>query len=502
MTKKALPIKKPLDSGEKIIFYSSVCDKNQNLTDVKINYTKFNELLSTFGFKRFDVENDFVMVKVTRNIIEEIAVNAIQDTFFNYLDSLPDILNSEIPKEMLIEKFYKSPDTYFSKKRYTLLRPEKEYVFVKDTKDSCFIFYKNGFVESNSKGWNLKEYKDLNGFLWKNQIHNRDFIQATVDTQNIDGMGIFAEFIYNVSNKDRERFDCLCTIIGYNLHTYFEGKLKATILTDSKISDHPDGRTGKSLFAIALSKIKKGCTIKGKDFDPTDRFKYQEAGLDDQIIIIDDAKKNFDFEMMFNDITEGVKVNKKNLKPFTTNIKMLITTNRTIKIEGASAKDRSIEFEFADYYSEKFNPEDEFKKWFFSKDFTIEDWILFDNFMMFCISSYLKNGVKKAQQINLDRRKLLESTNPDFVEFMDTRVSNGEIQAGKEYVKQELHNQFLNEYQDYNEDKFLKRLRNFTLYLRHYAKYTPGFAEIKKEDERKSNEKRFMRFRSDNEDSP
>ena len=156
----------------------------------------------------------------------------------------------------------------------------------------------------------------------------------------MESWGDFAKFAFNVSNKNVERFNSLCSIIGYNLHTYFEEKLKATILTDSKISDTPEGRTGKSLLVTGLGKIKKLCNIKGKDFDAKNKFKSQEANLDDQVITIDDIARGFDFEMMFNDITEGIKVEKKNLKPFTLKAKILITTNRTLKIEGASAKDR------------------------------------------------------------------------------------------------------------------------------------------------------------------
>jgi hypothetical protein len=44
-------------------------------------------------------------------------------------------------------------------------------------------------------------------------------------------------------------------------------------------------------LSLGLSKIKKACNIKGKDFDGGDKFKYQEVDLDDQIITIDDAEK-------------------------------------------------------------------------------------------------------------------------------------------------------------------------------------------------------------------
>jgi hypothetical protein len=114
---------------------------------------------------------------------------------------------------------------------------------------------------------------------------------------------------------------------------------------------------------------------------------------------------------------------------------------------------------------------------------------------MYCISLYLKNGIIETHLINLNRRKLLETTNNDFVEFMDAKVMVGQIKIGEEYEKHELHSLFLSEYKEYNDGKYLSKLKTFTLFLKLYAKYTSGFAEIKQEDERKSGDKRYIRFR-------
>ena len=216
------------------------------------------------------------------------------------------------------------------------------------------------------------------------------------------------------------RYESLVTIIGYLLHSHFSGKLKATIFTDSKISDMPSGRTGKTLLGQALAYIKKYTEINAKDFDPANKHKYQEANLDTQIIHLNDVKKNFDIESLFNDITEGIVVDKKNVKPFKVKTKLMISANKTIRIEGASAKDRVIEFEFADHYNEKFSPEDEFGHWFF-RDWSEAEWMKFYNFFLFCICSYLKKGIIVASPVNLNRRKLLENTSQEFVEFMDDK---------------------------------------------------------------------------------
>ena len=54
--------------------------------------------------------------------------------------------------------------------------------------------------------------------------------------------------------------------------------------------------------------------MNGKNFDFTDKFRYQECGLDTKLVHINDARKNFDFELLFNDISEGIKAEKKGQK--------------------------------------------------------------------------------------------------------------------------------------------------------------------------------------------
>jgi hypothetical protein len=306
---------------------------------------------------------------------------------------------------------------------------------------------------------------------------------------DIKKQSVYAQFLHNVSGKNDKHYLSLCSLIGYLLHSYTNVKMKAVILTDSKVSDEANGRTGKTLFGQTLKHIKKLTQINGKDFDPTNRYKYQEANLDTQIIFLNDVRSNFRFETLYNDITEGITVEKKNQTPFSLKTKMCITTNKTISIEGSSSKDRCIEFEFVNHYSDIYSPEDEFKHRFFS-DWDKIAWQQFDNFMMFCICVYLGHGVIEPKNKNLEKRKLKDETHPYFLEFMYEKISNGEIVANKEINKQELHEKFLNECPDLKDDKFRKRLQTFTIWIKVFAKYSGLFSEDILE--RKANEKRFF----------
>ena len=478
---------------EDIIFYSPTYDKDGNLKDLKIDYIKWIEVLYRLGFRRFDMDKNFVFVRIVDQIIEEVSVTHIQDAFINYLENLPEEVSNGISREFLIGKFYRQPPHYFCDNRLSLLRAKEPLLFSKDSKDNCRIYFKNGFVLCSSNGYQLLSYSLMNGLIWKNQIVDRNFVFLDFILRTPSDRGVFSMFIYNVCGKDLKRYESLTTIMGYLLHSHFLGKLKAVVFTDSKISDVPCGRTGKTLVGQALAFIKNYIELNGKDFDPTNKHKYQEVNLDTQIVHVNDLKKNFDFENLFNDITEGIVVDKKNIQPFKVMAKIIISTNKTIKIEGDSALDRAIEFEFSNHYNANFSPEDELHHWFF-RDWDKAEWMKFFNFFLFCICSYLKNGVINAVPVNLNRRKLRENTSQEFEEFMDSQVKDGEIKPGIEYDKKVLFDHFLIDSPEYAEVKRFKQSR-FTEWLRVYAKYSGNFSAIDPDvNERKSGTIRYIIF--------
>ncbi len=457
------------------VFYSPVYGKDNDgntiIVDVKFNYRKFIDLLYSFGYRRFDLDKQYIFVRVERQIISEVTTVQIQDHFISWIKSLPQKLDFEISRNFLIEKIYKSPTTYFCERKLSLLKSETEIAFNSDTKTEGFIYYKNGYVRCSEEGYVLHDYSSLKNHVWRTQILPRTFTFKEQQEWEISDMGVFARFVFNVANKDTKRFTELCSILGYNLHSYYDRKLKATILTDSRISDKPDGRTGKTLLCKSLGKIKNYCEINGKDFDPSNKHKYELANLDTQIICLNDVRKNFDFESLYNDITEHLSVNRKNLQPFNIKAKILVTTNKTVSTEGESSKDRSIEFELSEHYSEKFSPLDEFGHWFFS-EWEEKDWVEFDNFMMYSICLFLKNGILESQPINLRRRKIIDNTCPEFVEFMDDKLKQGVIEFNKEYDKKSIHTMFVEEYPDVVEHRYHGKQSSFSKFLKIFCKYS------------------------------
>lgn len=485
----------------KKLFHNPRHDRDGKLIDITIKISQFYELLISFGFKRYDVENGYLLVKIQDNIVEQVTPVHIQDYFFKWLESLPAIIDENPLRDLIKEKFAKGRETFFSNGSLSMLRNDREFNFCVDTKDEAYIFYKNGYVKCTKKGWSLSEYSSLDKYVWKNQILQRNFNYHYSDPQSLPGSGIFPKFIDNICDSNEERFECFCTIVGYLLHNYFEGKLKAIVFTDSSLQDGDNGRTGKTLVVNGLNEIKPTAILNGKSFDTSERFRYQDVEMQTQIIALNDVRRNFALEPLYNDITEKVFVERKNQKPFTIKSKFVIVGNRTIKTEGASARDRVLEFEFSGHYNDRHSPEMDFpNKWFFSKNehsFSTADWESFDNFMCYCLHLYLVAGLRKPSIINLNRRKLIDQTHDDFVSWMDEQVSSGVIAPDQRYEKALLHSEFKTQYPDHAAKGFLSQQRNFNTFIKDYINLSGHFAPYDKQtDEQSSNSKKYIWFRS------
>lgn len=463
-----------------------------------IDKLKFIQLLYSIGFRRLDISKARLFIKVINHkLCKEIDQIQIEDDFFDYLNSTykDEAISNGVYVEDLVNNLLNIREKLFKKEFLYRLKPDDSIEFNKDTKQQKFFYYKNGFIEITKEKTTFHKYSDLNKYIFESELLNRDLNYPEYS------YSYFEDFCFKICGENKKRLDTLKTIIGYNLYNFSDAKMKATVFTDSTISeqDEPNGRTGKTLLTKAIgymlssnivnAEIKTFCMVNGKDFDQSNRYKYQQASIDTKIIAINDVKKNFNVEMLFNDITDGVTVEKKNQHPFVIYPKIMIITNRALRIDGFSAKDRFIEFEFSDYFNNKRSPETVYKHWFF-RDWDTKQWNAFDNFMISCVKAYLINGLIEPEAINLNARKLKEHTCNEFIEFMNDL----NLQFEERYDKKVLFEQFKHKYSDYNNDHF--KQKRFSAWLQYYTRFSGITQEFNKErDEEKSGDTRFIIFR-------
>jgi chorismate mutase len=437
---------------------------------IKIVHVQFKQFLEDNGFYKYCPEGskNYVFVKVTNNLIDHTSEKEIKDFILNYLLELDDISVYN----------YFADNTRFFKDEFLSLLSTIDIYFISDTKEAAYLYYKNCAIKVTKEGVTMMDYLDLGGYVWKEQVIDRNFNRCEVN-KDFD----FVRFINNISAGESRNVKAMESTIGYMLHGYKNLSFcPAVILNDEKISDNPEGGTGKGIFMNALGKMKKLVVIDGKAFDFSKSFPYQLVSADTQVLCFDDVIKRFNFERLFSVITEGLTLEKKNKDaikiPFSKSPKIAITTNYAIKGTGNSFARRKWELEFHQYYRKDFTPQDEFGRFLFG-DWNDDDWCEFDNYMINCLIGYLNTGLVKGNFKNQNTRNLGSDTCHEFIEWVglvntDIAIETS-IPLNTRLYKNELYYKFIDEYPDYGPrgKKNISR-QEFYRWIKSYATYISG----------------------------
>lgn len=305
----------------------------------------------------------------------------------------------------------------FFKRDYLSLLKSKPIDVLKDTKDECYLFYKNCIVKITKDKKDVISYSDINMAIWKDQVINRDYYPT--DHHHSE----YRTFIWKIAGQNQIKYKAFETVIGYLLHSYkTNSNNKAIIFNDEVISENPNGRSGKGLFWNALKQLRKVQALDGKTFDFHKSFPYQSVSTDCQVLVFDDVRKSFNFENLFSIITEGITIEYKGKDSIKLDVtespKIVITTNYTIQGDSASFNARKYEVEMSSYFNDKYTPIMEFKHELFN-DWDDKEWSYFDNYMMECISIYLREGLLEMPLKNLDYRKLIDQIGSEMNIFFE-----------------------------------------------------------------------------------
>ncbi len=441
----------------------------------------FIHFLNQLGFRLCLMGKDYVLVRVRNNIAEEVTTVEMKEAIKNYLSEKQVEFDEGVKAEDLLEMIINQSPALFSRVNLEYLE-KMEDNFKQDTRTESFIYFKNCFVSITADGYSVHNYEELDKPIWKNQILEREFYET-------DGDCDIRTFIFRISGNDAERYDSFRSVIGYLLHTYKDPALaKAIIFMDEKLDDGSNGGCGKSLLGNALSKIRKSLRLGGKNF-LFERFAFQSYEPGTSIIEFNDLSRHFRFENLFTAITDNIIIEKKNrdemIIPFERSPKILLSTNYTIRGVDESTMRRQFVLEFSDYFSIRYSPEDEFGHRFFD-DWCDNEWCRFYKFMIGCLQFYLANGLVDYKRVNLDVKKLIESTSEEFLEFAEDLVKD------TWYDKRETYRKFLETYPDFTNNKMEQR--KFTSWLKVFAK-VKGWSFFQR---RTVNERLFI-FRSESE---
>jgi len=310
----------------------------------------------------------------------------------------------------------------FFKRDYLSLLKSKSIEVLKDSKDECYLFYRNCIVKVTKDNKEILSYSDVSVGIWRDQVINRDYYPT--DHHQAE----YRRFIWKIAGENRDKYKAFQTVIGYLLHSFkTNSNNKAIIFNDEVISENPNGRSGKGIFWNALKQLRKVQSLDGKTFDFNKSFPYQSVATDCQVLVFDDVKKSFNFENLFSVITEGISIEYKGKDSIKLDVtespKIIITTNYTIQGDSASFNARKYEVEMSSYFNDNYTPIMEFGHELFN-EWNDDEWAAFDNYMMNCISIYLENGLIDMPLKNLDYRKLLDKIGNEMNIFFAGLLKN------------------------------------------------------------------------------
>ena len=394
--------------------------------------TAFVKWLASMGFRRLagGDENNLRLVRITRHVISyfsaDLLVNRVEKIFLNEHNP-QELIDNEYTYEQVYSRMIDKIGTLFEHKLLLTL-PIAERKAPTTTRTTECYPYRNGLVRITRSETVLMPYKETDYSFFEDEIIPRDF--TPLSEQEIS-QAEFSSFLAltcaklapsGAGSADTRKWEVIPEIraakiaaIGYLLTHYMDPVCsRAVIFCDSCPSEYGEanGRSGKGLVVKALATIIPTITMNGKSFNPLrDKFAYSQVTPGTRLVCIDDVVRNFSLEPLFSILTEGIQVERKGQNsfriPYSESPKFVLTMNSVFTGKGGSERARKYEVPFGGFFSADYAPYKHFGHAFFD-DWSDEEWNRFDNFMMWCVKYYLKNGLPKFASDDLEKRKIAE----------------------------------------------------------------------------------------------
>lgn len=381
----------------------------RNKSKIEIKYTALLNWLHAIGYRVYNKS----IVQVIDNIVSISDESNMKRAFIG-----------EVEFEMQ-DKMFERVSTIFSDEGGLIaMLSELDDNFVRDDKDSIWLFFRNLAIKITDKGCEPNEYKKLSGYIWKSSIIDRDFYET-------DFAGCDADRFTEILSGNKK--SNLQELIGYSISQYKDPLNPRAVIIMEDIEAEEEGESqggsGKGLLFQFIEQFRKAAYFDGKSFRPSDQFLFQNVEQDTAVIFIDDVEKNFKFNYLFSILTGSLLINKKNkpqiIIPFDKSPKIFITSNYSVGGMDISTNRRKYEFAITKYFGDEVEPIDVFGHEFFT-GWDKKEWLKFDSFIVDCCIKYLSELNKKNignVTANSSERALVNNTNKEFIDYMDGQLA-------------------------------------------------------------------------------
>ncbi len=482
---------------------SYTTNSGRRITDYRFDYDKIRAFLFNRGIGLYEFTGgQYRTVRKDGKFIEEVSHTWIQRFVADFCDTLKD---REIVKMIL-----RGNTQYLGPNNLSYLylhHPD----WIEPKPDEQIMIFRNCFWRITPDGIEQRPLTELPGSAWQNQVIPFDaeylgepMVQVKKDEKGwmvkeskhaskcelYEYLSATSQFCWeklwelqrgrdgmewvpkHLTDSEREKaltaedlriwkMHLVSKLIawGYKMRDYRDrANMRAIVCMDGLESQvgRSQGGSGKSIFAQATRHCQPLFLVDGKTADlKNDRFLYHGVDERTREIVFDDVRVNFDFELLFSQITEFIRVKPFQGAPITIPSPVFtITTNHTIRGDDTSFRRRQYLVGFSNFFNEYRNPRHYFGHSLF-EDWDKAQWNLYYNLMATAIQVFMQFpdlGRYGIESGDLQRRKLRQQIGEDFLEFADLYFTPGYM-LNRVIVKERILDDYLAQFP--NDRKFM-----------------------------------------------
>lgn len=408
-----------------------------------------------------------IFVRFQKNVVTQVFAYDIKEFVLQWLEQ--NYINVEVYDMVLRSVF-------FSERSQLMSLPTIDFNTKTGKKDSQIYFFKNKAVNVTINDIQVLDYEKTNVATWDVNILQRNFKKVAPFFEiKVNEAGDFdIEIFSNASNYfkvlintsrvfwekdeqnhiDTNKFNITSPnlndaenqlqkmqlinkifCVGSLLHKHKEKSKNYLVLgidrTINKNSKDNKGGSGKSVIIEAIfNYLVNKKVIAGRNAHKQDeKFILDGVTKQTDLVYFDDLSPYYDFNSFFNLVTSDNTANHKGGKMIDISFfdfpKIAVTMNAVPYDITDSLLRRMVTFECCNYYhgvgesfTELRSPRTDLKKDLFGDDYTADEWLQDDNFMMQCLQFYLSVDEKiEVQQSNLMIRNIIQQIGEPAMKF-------------------------------------------------------------------------------------
>lgn len=301
-----------------------------------------------------------------------------------------------------------------------------ESEILQSSKYLSYKFYRNCYVSVDSEKIEIFDYSELSQLIWEHDKKDRDFKLVSAEEAR---KGLYSEFIGNAIGWSQYLMKC----IGFYAHDYRDEEGYMVITTEKSDNEKDGGRCGKNIFWKLFSCITTFKSTAASMIKKDNQLLQSWNG--ERIFCLSDIPKNFELIFFKDMITDGAVVRKLYANEFVVSVhdmaKLGGSSNYTFDDSDPGVKGRLRLVEFTSYYKELGGVKAATGK-MFPKDWNEDDFLYFDNIMMYCIQEYLAADciIKEIEQSSSGWNRKFEGMYYHLYSFIKDNI-NDWISIGK-----------------------------------------------------------------------